>query len=135
MIDHMICYNLTVLKSSYECIILSFLVLYIIYPEKLEHMFQHFRRIICSSYMNYKPAYNLFWPAEHSPHQLKYRFILLGQKYVSRLGYSIMKWNLSFLRNLLCFWPRYDDDLMISKRFHKLKWTIKAISCFGNVMI
>ena len=26
-----------------------------------------FRRITCSSYMNYKPAYNLYWPAEHRP--------------------------------------------------------------------
>ena len=37
------------------------------YPERIEEYIPifykiHFRRMMCSSYVNYKPAYNLHWP-------------------------------------------------------------------------
>ena len=47
------------------------------YSEKLEEYIPTFYKIryiledlyvYCISYMNYKPAYNLYWPAEHSPY-------------------------------------------------------------------
>jgi hypothetical protein len=84
VIDHMTCYNLNWPKIEFWVHYFVFFLCFRSYPEKVEKYISIFYKIrhileelcICSSYVNYKPAYNLHWPDEQSHGQFELDVLL-----------------------------------------------------------